>query len=356
VLDARDTTALFPEVDRLGLKGGAVWYDAVMPSSVRVLIETLNWARHNGAIALNYVECTDTLEADGKLAGVRACDRPSGSRVEFSAPLVVNCAGPWSRVLSERLDRERESLFHPSLAFNVLLDRRPLSAAAVAVAPRRTGARTYFLRPWRNRIFAGTFHAPCTRYPAASAPDDALVERFLANLNEAVPALELTREDIVRTYSGLLPAVSPGTEDLATRPALVDHGRDGGPKGLWSVSGVKYTTARRVAEHTLRRVFERSGRDLSIRPESGRPPVSTSLDLSDPSALATEDRDRIRVALERLVEDECVLCMEDLLLRRTDWGTDPEAVPEVAIVVRDLLGSKLPDRVVPDDAAAGADI
>jgi glycerol-3-phosphate dehydrogenase len=136
----------------------------------------------------------------------------------------------------------------------------------------------------------------------------------------------------------------------------VDHGRDGGPKGLWSVSGVKYTTARRVAEHTLRRVFERSGRDLSIRPESGRPPVSTSLDLSDPSALATEDRDRIRVALERLVEDECVLCMEDLLLRRTDWGTDPEAVPEVAIVVRDLLGSKLPDRVVPDDAAAGADI
>lgn len=356
VIDARETTALFPEVDPLGLKGGAVWYDAAMPSSVRVLMETLNWARHNGAIALNYVECTGTVGADGKIAGVRALDRPSGSRVELRAPVVVNCAGPWSRALSERLDRDRESLFQPSLAFNLLLDRRPPSAAAVAVAPRRPGARTYFLRPWRNRIFAGTFHAPCAEYPASPVPHDVQVEQFLADLNQAVPALELTRDDIVRTYSGLLPAASPGTEDLATRPAIVDHGADDGPRGLWSVSGVKYTTARRVAEQTVRDAFGRRGRYVGVRPGSGRPATETGLDLGDPSGLSTRDRDRTRVELERLVEDESVLCMEDLLLRRTDWGTDPEAVPEVAALVTELLGSKLPDRAVPDDAASGAGV
>ena len=355
VLDAESTKSLFPAVDAAGLRGGALWYDAAMTSSARVLMETLNWARHNGATTLNYVEGTDLIEEGRGLGGVRALDRLSGSAIELRAPVVINCAGPWSRTMSERFGRRLDELFHPSLAFNVLLDRPPPSSAAVAVTPRYDGARTYFLRPWQGRIFAGTSHAPCTEYPAASEPSPEQLARFLSDLNLAVPSLELTLEDVVRTYSGLLPAARPRTEELATRFTLFDHGAAAGPEGLWSVSGVKYTTARRVAERTLRRAFASSGRDLAVRPDSDRPESVYDLDLIDPSSLAGEDQDGARRALERLVRDEQVVCMEDLLLRRTDWGTDPKAAPAVAAAVTHLLGRELPDRVAPDEAQAGAE-
>jgi glycerol-3-phosphate dehydrogenase len=46
---------------------------------------------------------------------------------------------------------------------------------------------------------------------------------------------------------------------LARHGRIVDHARDGVP-GLLSVVGVKYTTARLMAERAVNRVFERLGR------------------------------------------------------------------------------------------------
>ena len=115
--------------------------------------------RGNGATALNYVECVSLLREGGGVRGVEAVDRVTGDVVELRAPVVVNCAGPSSRVVAERLDRDHERLFQPSLAFNLLLDRPPLSGAALALTPRNPTGRTYFLRSWRGRIVAGTYQA-----------------------------------------------------------------------------------------------------------------------------------------------------------------------------------------------------
>jgi glycerol-3-phosphate dehydrogenase len=356
VLDAAATASLFPTVDREGLKGGGLWYDAVMTSSVRVLMETLRWACHRGATALNYVECVALEREGGRVKGVRAVERLSGDVVQLRAPVVVNCAGPWSRALAGRLDREHERLFRPSLAFNLLLDREPVSQAAVAVTPRRPGARTYFLRPYGKQTLAGTFHAPSDAYRTSPVPTEQHVDRFLGDLAAAVPGLEPSADDVVRIYSGLLPARGRATEDLAVRPVILDHARAGGPSGLWSVSGVKYTTARLVAEHTVRRVFGASGRSLGVRPGSDRPaPATGLLPWGDASALGAGGSEVARETLARLVEEEAVLCMEDLLFRRTDWAADPRRFDSVARTVTRLLGWELPSRVAPLAVGARSD-
>jgi glycerol-3-phosphate dehydrogenase len=355
VLDAAGTLARFPLVDQDGLAGGGLWYDAAMRSSARVLMETLRWACHNGATALNYVECVRLLRSGDAVEGVAAVDRTTGDTLELRAPVVVNCAGASCRVVARRLDGDHERLFRPSLAFNLLLDRPPLSDAALALTPRSPTARTYFLRPWRGRTFAGTFHAACDRYPAPSKPTEAQIALFLADLNRAAPALELTPEAVVRVYSGLLPASRPGTDELAVREMILDHGSAGGPTGLWSVSGVKYTTARLVAERTLRRVFAGSGRDLAVRPDSDRPAPATALSPDDPSALLEEPTDEAVRAVRSLVDEEAVTCMEDLLLRRTDWGADPEQARAAATALRRILGHALPSRPPLHGSGVGAD-
>jgi glycerol-3-phosphate dehydrogenase len=159
-----------------------------------------------------------------------------------------------------------------------------------------------------------------------------------------VPGLELTRDDVVRVDAGLLPAKARGTEETAGRDVILDHAATGGPSGLWSVSGVKYTTARRVAERTLRRVFGGASRDLSVRPGCERPAPAPGLFASDASALGRADAVETGRLIGRLVETEAVMCMDDLLLRRTEWGGDPELIDAVAASVTRLLGRDLPSR------------
>jgi len=58
VLSASETLERFPTAAQDGLQGSALWYDAVMPDSQRLLIEMLHWACACGGTALNYVQAT----------------------------------------------------------------------------------------------------------------------------------------------------------------------------------------------------------------------------------------------------------------------------------------------------------
>ena len=79
------------------------------------------------------------------------------------------------------------------------------------------------------------------------------LEAFIDALNRSVPGLSLRRKDIASVMAGLLPLDRPGGRALARRETIIDHGRTGGPAGVFSVCGVKLTTARLVAEKVLRR-------------------------------------------------------------------------------------------------------
>jgi len=326
LLGSAATAELFPGVDRSGLRGGALWQDAFVPDSQRLVIELLRWACRCGARALNYVEAVELRVEGGKVRGLRAVDRESGRSFEIAARAVANCAGPWVRRVARRLDRDRPDLFQPVLAFNLLLDRQPLSRAALAVASPEPGAQTWFLVPWKGRLLAGTAYAPATEEALRDGqPGAPQVESFLGELNAAVPGLDAGADQVKRVLWGRLPAVAEGASAPGSRPVIRDHGSDGGPRGLVSVSGVKLTTARAVAEKTL--VVLAAGGALKPAPHPAaveRPEADPPLSLEDLTRLAGEDWGAARTHLRGLVERQSVVRLEDLLLRRTDWGIDPE--------------------------------
>jgi glycerol-3-phosphate dehydrogenase len=338
VLTAEETESIFPLVRRAGLRGGAQWWDAGMEDSQRLLIEVLRWAVAQGACALNYVEARELRLEGGRVTGIEARDAVSGATLSLRADTVVNCAGPWCRELAQRFDRNDPALFRPSLAFNVLLDREPPATThAVAVEPPRRGARTYFLHPWKGRLLAGTFHAPRPGGFDQGAPEAELIHRLLADLSAAMPeARPLAESEVRRVLWGLLPAAADGVDDLAVRERIVDHARRGGPRGLYSVSGVKFTTARRVAEKTLARIRGGRPRSRSPFPPRGEPPAGTSWE--EMRELLASDPAAARDIARRIAREEAVVRVEDLLLRRTDWGLHPEAPADLERTVEELLG------------------
>jgi glycerol-3-phosphate dehydrogenase len=313
VVGKRFTREAFPQVDRRGLQGSALWYDAAMPEHQRLLMEILRWACGLGASALNYVEAQGLLLHHGRVQGVLTHDGLGGQDVEFRAPVVINAAGPWSRQLAQKFDQDYPRLFNRRLLlFNILFRRKALSAYALALVPPHRPDHTYFVHNWKDRLLAGTGEIPVTADDENPQPRPEDIAAFIADMNDAVPDLSLSEKDIEHVYAGILPATAACK--LAGREVILAHEEHQGPAGLFSVSGVKYTTSRQVAEKALKKVFPGS------RPRKISPPEAANsgrwffdYEWRPPAAWDAND-------LKPLVEEEAVVHLEDLLFRRTGLG------------------------------------
>lgn len=312
VLGIHDTVKLFPAVDQRKIKGGAIWYDAAMPDSQRIVIEILRWAVAQGAGVINYAEVAQLIAHNGMVQGVIVRDRLAHESIEVNAPVVINATGPWCRQTADKFGSDSETLFRPSIAWNILLKREALSDFAIAVAPPR-GGQLYFLHPWKGRLLIGTGHrkylGSCEQ-PEASEND---LKTMLDDINLAIPGLMLNTADIDCVFSGLLPARNSKTFRLADSPIVLDHSTIGGPAGLTSVSGVKFTTSRLVARHALTTIFGDPGSISRARP---RPEPRTGWSAS--GSLAGEgDLEGLLRDLKPIIDQEWVVHLDDLVVRRT---------------------------------------
>jgi glycerol-3-phosphate dehydrogenase len=337
ILSGAAVRSAAPMVDPQGLVGGALWYDAVAARPERLIIEVLRRATHRGATALNYIEVED-LELDGnQVAGVTARDASTGARFSFRAPGVVNCAGPWGPDLAHRFGSPAPELFRPSFALNLLLDGPPGFEGAIAVQARRRGARTYFLHVRNDRLLAGTFHAPCPDGPMMSGPPNDMIQAFLGELHEVVPDLDLPSRRVLRVLWGHLPVDERGTLRLQSKALVEDHRTFGGPAGLFSVSGVKYTVARKVAESVLRRLAATVSSDGLTPPTDPAPPPNAIPEVESMRTIVAQNPTAARELIRTIAQTEAVRSAEDLLFRRTDWGAFVDPDDPLVRMVTDLI-------------------
>jgi glycerol-3-phosphate dehydrogenase len=326
--------ALCPFVRPDNLAGGAVWHDACAPDSHRVIMETLRWAAACGGVALNYMEAGE-LELDGdRVCAVQACDRIGGRMHRFRSSVVINAAGPWcDEVL--RSFGQAESVADFSIAWNILFDRAAPSDHAVALTPPGPGAQTYFMHPWKGRQLIGTGHRAWSGDAAGAKPADAFLDEFIADVNAAAPGLKLARSDILHVFSGLLPAAGPQSTELTNRPGIVDHGAQGGPKGLFSMVGIKFTTARKTALQMLQRCGLKTKRQHQApAPPSGAAERCKTPVLADGKLTPGELE-----LVDSLTASESVCYLEDLVYRRLGLGHDPAAASRAIDLLCENLNS-----------------
>jgi glycerol-3-phosphate dehydrogenase len=311
------------------------WFDAFVPRPRRLLMEIFHRACDAGSLALNYTEALSPIVRRNAVVGLLVRDRLANREIELRAPLVVNAAGPETGSLTETWGCGSESVAPHALSWNVLLDIAPDFDEALAVAAPRRGAPVLFLIPWEGRLLAGTGHAAVRAGSGHVVPLDAL-SAFLEDLKRAAPSLGVHPDRVLRVYSGLLPAVRARSKMLSVRPAVIDHGAHGEPKGLWSVVGVKFTTARRVAAETLRRATGRLAGVSNPAHEDSSTLRRERLGFG-PDWRPESDPDGARI-LQSLIGDESVIHLDDLLLRRTSLGDDPRTANALAPTLAQWFG------------------
>lgn len=264
---------LFPALDRPGLTGAAVFHDAQMYNPPRLSLSFLHSAVEAGAEVANYAEAIGFTRRGDRILGVEVRDVLTGDRFTLRATMVLNAAGPWAEHL---LGTSLGLRLDPALVFSrdacFVVGRRLLGDHALAVQGRTSdpdawlnrGSRHLFIVPWRVYTLIGVWHVVHTGPPDAFTLTAGELEEFLREINGAYPSLGLTLEDVSTWNAGLVlfGENKPGAADLSygKRSIIVDHRSKHGLEGLVSMIGLRYTTARGVADRAIDLVFRKMGR------------------------------------------------------------------------------------------------
>ena len=255
IVSQRELTRILPGYDTSTSTGGAVWYDAQIYNSERLLLEFITSAVEAGAEVANYVEAISFLQADHRIMGVRAKDFQTGQVFDIQAKLVINCAGAWMDCLLEKAALHSE--YATSIALNVIVNQ-VWSDVAVGLTSQPVNGKppqVLFIVPWRNKSMIGTCHIPWRDAPHAFKLNEAMVQGFLDQINSAQPPVKISLEDVRHVTWGFLPVNKADANKQPVRltrdGVVIDHQKKDGIAGLISILGVKYTTARVVAAQAM---------------------------------------------------------------------------------------------------------
>jgi glycerol-3-phosphate dehydrogenase len=266
----------FPDVRQKGLLGGATWSDYQMRNTDRLTLAFAQAADAHGACLANYIEARGAVLDGGRVTGARVADVHTGDTFDIRATLTLNCAGAGAGTVMGFFGAPRA---FPLLKAMNLVTRRPMSGPALSSSTN--DGRMLFIVPWQGRAVAGTSHSQSTCGPDDQDVTIEELEAFIDEVNQAFPAMRLTREDVTLVHRGVVPAARNRRGELALEGhyQIRDHGHDGHP-GAWSLVGVKYTTARGVAQVAVDKLVHALGKEAPCRTAGVPLPGGDEPDLS----------------------------------------------------------------------------
>jgi glycerol-3-phosphate dehydrogenase len=321
VIDPRASGWLQAAHFDIAADAAALWHDGLMVSPSRLIIDVLRWAVSLGGSVANYAAAVSAHP--GQPCRVLVRDRITGGEHELRCSTVINATGGMWNALAT-VDAGKEPQPGRTLAWNLGLKLAPFANVAVGATSPADG-NTYFLVPWRDRMMLGTAHDRLE--PEQGAPTEHQIDAKLRAVRAAFPGFRVHADDIVRVFSGTLPGrVAGGAVVLDRRPTI---SRSGTGQQILTVNGVKFTTARRVADAVLTEVSRGPG--ARRRAVYDRPAPNPHWDVAG----ALESGCRAEALIDPLLEmavTESAHSVDDLVHRRTTLGdaTGTEAVRLVA--------------------------
>jgi glycerol-3-phosphate dehydrogenase len=343
------TLRLFPGIKPDGLTGGAQWYDYQIVEADRLTLAFAEAADRHGVDLANYVEAIGAVRDGDRVTGMEVRDVLTGTTSRISARATINAAGARAPEIMAMFGDARQV---PMLkAMNLVTTVRARDIALAAPSP---SGRMLTLVPWHGQALVGTSQSGPVPASAPATVSVAEVAAFVAEANAAFPALKLTPAQVSLVHRGIVPAAvdRQGQADLLSDGNLIEHGAT----GAYSVLGLKYTTARGVAERTVDTVAKRL--DTRLKPSRTAERVLPGAGIADHEALAIETAREVHLevplaTVRHLVARyaEAAAAIVRLMKERADWMQPlaegcPTTGAEVVHAIRNEMAMRLSDIVI----------
>lgn len=349
-----------PPVDAGRYRWLCSYYDAQIVRPERFVVALLEDARRLSAeygVPFQIFTYHRALLADGRIE-VRAIPRstlnpavsPGGSErnevaASFVPAAIVNATGAW-------VDHTLAQLHIPSLRLmggtkgsHVITShprlRSQLGTSGIYV--EADDGRPVFILPLGELTLVGTTDVPFQNGPENAVASDDEIEYLLHAVNQTIPDVGLTRDQIDLYYSGVRPLPYTDSQSPAAitrRHWLEEH--KGSPVPLFSVIGGKLTTCRSLAEIGARTVLARLGREPTVNSQERVIPGGESYPLSESGV--TQEQERLARQLGFGIEQ--IATVWELCGTRIETALTLSAEPERTDPRENLPGTSLPCRFV----------
>jgi glycerol-3-phosphate dehydrogenase len=235
---------------------GGVLYSDGQFDDARLLINILQTGVERGGIALNYFPVTDLLkDVTGKATGVVASDLESGQTFQVHARVIINATGPFCDVLRQKDSVDAKPLVTTSQGVHLVLPKHFLPGDTAVIVPKTSDGRVIFMIPWQNHVVVGT-----TDTPLDKAVMEPIAQRREIDFLLTTAALYLTQPptvaDVLSVFTGIRPLVRPDKDAKSTAGISRDHTIVRSPAGMITITGGKWTTARKMAQDCLDRAIQ----------------------------------------------------------------------------------------------------
>lgn len=253
-----------PGLDPVGLRGAALYYDAQVEFAERLVVENALSALNHSAVIVSHARVDEFMITDGAVSGVKYTSELDGQQSFAESHIVINAAGPWvDQVLGFDLapDQNRSSpLIGGTKGSHIVVPAFSGVPANALYIEAKTDGRPFFIIPWNGNYLVGTTDIPYAGDLDHVAIDGQEIDYLLRETNRVIPRANLTRAQILYTYSGVRPLPLTGEKEaksITRRHFIRRHPRY---ENLFSIVGGKITTYRSLSEETVDLVFQRLGR------------------------------------------------------------------------------------------------
>lgn len=251
-------------------RGGFSFFDARVIAPERLTWELVREARQLGASTFNHAQVTGISTRAGAVEAVEVA--AGGRLVGVPVRAVVNAAGPWVDAVNRLGDLPPPELLGVTRGSHIVveLDGDPGHEAIFSTA--KSDGRVFFSVPQDGLLLIGTTDERYDGDPSEVQPTREDIDYLLEEGRTLLPGLDIRRERIRYAYAGLRPLqkVKGGPEAaISRRHAVIDHGRLGGAKGMYSVVGGKLSTFRPLALEVVERLTGRKPERWQAAPPAG---------------------------------------------------------------------------------------
>ena len=337
------------------------YHDAMVCVPERLVLELVSdgLAAEPEAESHNYCSLT---QSDGSTVTVTG---ENGATHRYRPRIVVNAAGPWIDRVNAQLGIT-STLIGGTKGSHIIIDHPDLVAALKGrmIYYEADDGRICLVFDYHGRALVGSTDIFCDD-PDSVRCEDEEIDYFLDSLKGLLPGLEIKRNQIVYSYSGIRPL--PAAQDTAAGLVSRDHSSpQQAPDGkrvfpVISLVGGKWTTFRGFSEEVCDQILDSLGRERRIStrnlPIGGgaacpRDETERELWIKRHAKAFGADEDRVRLLLDRygtsatgILTEEAegwhpVVGASSYSAEEIQWITRNEAVRHVMdiLVRRTLIG------------------